>query len=133
MSESDRQPHDYDVDKRFAHIRVEVLGQEYTDVVRVCEQFPGLPDGITVYVEHVDAVDLKRKNGSGRSVEHLRCTVCGTNPSYALIGGEGFLVCHCTHVGGTMDPWPVHGFHGHPPEWEYRVEGETQSRREADR
>lgn len=62
MSEDDteRQPHEYDVDKRFAHIRVDLLGQRYTDVVRVCEQFPELPDGITVYVEDIDAVDLRQ-------------------------------------------------------------------------
>ena len=60
--DTDRQPHDYDIDKRFAHIRVDVLGQRYTDVIRVCEQFPDLPDGITVYVEHIDAVDLKQEN-----------------------------------------------------------------------
>ena len=52
-------------------------------------------------------------------IEHLRCTQCEENPTYALIDGEGHLVCHCTHVDGALDPWPLHGFHGRPGEWEY--------------
>ena len=66
---TDQQPHDYDVDERYAHIRVEVLGQTFTDVVRVCEQMPELPDGVTVYVEHVDAVDLKRDDSTGADLD----------------------------------------------------------------
>lgn len=55
----------------------------------------------------------------GREVAHLRCNQCGSNPTYALIDGGGHLVCHCTHADGSMDPWPVHGFHGYPEQWGY--------------
>lgn len=64
-----------------------------------------------------------------QNIDHLRCTSCESNPTYALIAGEGHLVCHCTHVDGTLDPWPVHGFHGHPEPWEFVSEedsGEAQ-------
>ena len=73
MSGGERQPHDYDVDKRFAHIRVEVLGNEFTDVVRVCERFPHLPDGISVYVEHIDAVGLKQHDERGLYEKYHVC------------------------------------------------------------
>lgn len=59
------------------------------------------------------------ENVNYQEVEQLKCTRCGSNPSYALFEGEGHLVCHCTHVDGSMDPWPVHGFHGFPSEWEF--------------
>ena len=94
MSGMERQPHDYDVDKRFAHIRVEVLGQEYTDVVRVCEKFPELPDGVSVYVEHVDAVDLKQE--ANRDTDCYpsvkgECPECGSNSLF--VGKGGYVTC----------------------------------------
>lgn len=58
-----------------------------------------------------------------RVVEHLRCTSCETNPSYALINGEGHLVCHCTHVDGSIDPLPIHGFETKPDEWQFEMTG----------
>ena len=91
---TERQPHEYDVDKRFAHIRVDVLGQRYTDVVRVCEQFPDLPDGITVYVDHIDAIDLKQEN-SDESNCYPRvkgeCLECGSRSLF--VGKGGYVTC----------------------------------------
>lgn len=56
-------------------------------------------------------------------VRHLWCKGCDEQPTYALIDGNGVLVCHCTHVDGELEPVQVHGFHGHPSRWEYRRTG----------
>ena len=68
-----------------------------------------------------DCVGDVGMSGSER-VEHLRCESCGANPSYAIIDGEGHLVCHCTHVDGVIDPKPARIIGGLPAEWDFVVE-----------
>lgn len=96
---------DYDVDDRWAHIRVEVLGREYTDVVRVCEQFPDLPEGITVYVEHVDAIDLRRET---KRAPPFYCFNCGDQLATDADHGWVCLTCRelrarSLHTGSDHD------------------------------
>lgn len=91
---TERQPHDYDVDDRFAHIRVDVLGQEFRSVVRVCEQFPHLPDGVSVYVEHIDATDLKNQDKSDTDCYPSvrgKCPECGSHSLF--VGKGGYVAC----------------------------------------
>jgi hypothetical protein len=87
------QSKDYDIDKRFAELRIDVLGQRFTDSVRVNEQLPELPDGITVYVEHIDAIDLKQQaKGANKypSVEG-ECPECGCKSLF--VGQGGYVTC----------------------------------------
>lgn len=55
-------------------------------------------------------------------LHHLYCEGCESNPTYAQIGGDECLICHCTHVDGELDPLPVHGFDTMPDCWEFKTE-----------
>lgn len=55
--------------------------------------------------------------------EHLVCQTCEANPTVARLDGKARLVCHCTHVGGEIDPWPIHGFEAYPERWEWVGQG----------
>lgn len=56
---------------------------------------------------------------------HLRCNQCNTNPTIALDdNGTEFIVCHCTHVDGTIEPVPLEMLFERPDVWEwYRQAG----------
>lgn len=84
-----------------------------------------------VSVRRWQTVEPETDQENGGWVEHLKCTICGVNPTYALISGDGFLVCHCTHIDGTMEPWPVHGFHVRPEEWEFVSENPDRNSRDS--
>lgn len=109
MSDSGNTSVDYDVDKRFARLRVEVLGNEYTDVVRVREQFPGLPDGVTVYLEHADDVDLKQETEASAHYPRVEgeCPECGCESLF--LGDGGYVTCSRIDCSSPSSPSEVLG------------------------
>lgn len=51
--------------------------------------------------------------------QHLRCAACAYCPSVAQIDGVTKLVCHCTRVGGAVEPVTIDGFDSLPDRWEF--------------
>lgn len=96
------------------------------EVVERGKAYGILPESARVAELRHDAtgleVSVRPRPDVGEGVHHLRCTECDASPSYAIVEGDGVLVCHCTHVDGAFEPWPVHGFEGRPEAWEYVAE-----------
>ena len=54
---------------------------------------------------------------------HLRCTACASNVTIARLNTVAHAVCHCTHVGGGIDPVPLGQMATLPDRWEWFGQG----------
>lgn len=61
----------------------------------------------------------------GAVVQHLVCTRCDDNPTVARLDDEAHLVCHCSHVGGEIDPMPIGEMELIPDRWTFLKAGAT--------
>ena len=55
---------------------------------------------------------------------HLWCRACSSNVTIARLNTVAHAVCHCTHVGGEIDPVPLGQMAITPDRWEWVRQGE---------
>ena len=55
---------------------------------------------------------------------HLRCKVCGYNPTITLDdNGTEFIICHCTHDDGMLEPVKLEMLFDRPEPWDWVKQG----------
>jgi len=68
--------------------------------------------------------DNTRTARTGRTeTTHLYCNQCESNATIARIRSKAQIVCHCTHIDGTIRPRNLNHMANLPDEWEFVEQG----------